>query len=224
MMVSVILVKNMSDNVIDIFPTPAIQPEACQEAKVWLRCNVMSETNHNHSSVEPAVILLKHAGLFTRNPLPGPVLDLACGNGRNGIYLATLGIPVVLCDISDAVLLRARELAALKGVSPRFMVLDLEKAGFPTLEESAYGGFLVFRYLHRPLMPVIKRAVQSGGVLVYETFTTDQVRYGKPTNPDFLLKPGELRRWFSDWEILYDFEGIQPDPERAVAQIVCRKP
>ena len=184
----------------------------------------MSDTHHTHTNMEPATLLRVHTDLFTQHPLSGPVLDLACGNGRNGIYLATLWVPVVLCDISEEALSRARELASLKRVSPRFMVLDLEKGDSAPLEETAYGGVLVFRYLHRPLMPVIKRAIQSGGILLYETFTVDQVRYGKPTNPDFLLQPGELRQCFGDWEILHDFEGIQSDPERAVAQIVCRKP
>jgi len=184
----------------------------------------MHEANHNHSHTEPATLLRAYADLFIKEPLPGPVLDLACGNGRNGIYLATLGVSVDLCDISEEALSRARNLARGQGVSPRFLVLDLEKEGSAPLEADSYGGILVFRYLHRPLIPAIKNAIRSQGILIYETFTVDQVRYGKPTQPDFLLQHGELRRWFDDWEILHDFEGIQPNPERAVAQLVCRKP
>jgi SAM-dependent methyltransferase len=184
----------------------------------------MTEINHHHFDSEPAVLLQEYGDLFIKDPPPGLVLDLACGSGRNGIYLATLGVPVVLCDISEEALSRARKLAREQEVSPRFRVLDLEKGGKSPLEEDRYRGIIVFRYLHRPLIPAIQKAIRSGGILIYETFTVDQIRYGKPTNPDYLLKPGELRQWFSDWEILHYSEGIQPNPERAVAQLVCRKP
>jgi hypothetical protein len=73
-------------------------------------------------------------------------------------------------------------------------------------------------------MPAIRNALRKKGILIYETFTVDQVRYGKPTNPDYLLRHGELKQWFADWEILHYAEVIQSDPERAMAQIVCRKP
>lgn len=184
----------------------------------------MTEMNHHHTDTEPAALLREYSNLFTKEHLSRPVLDLACGSGRNGIYLATLGVPVVLCDISEEVLSWARKLAREQEVTPCFLVLDLEKDGASSLEIDTYGGMIVFRYLHRPLIPAIKGAIRSGGTLIYETFTIDQVRYGKPTNPDYLLQPGELRQWFADWEILHYFEGVQPIPERAVAQIVCRKP
>jgi tellurite methyltransferase len=184
----------------------------------------MAEINHHHQDMASAVLLREYSNLFIKEPLSGPVLDLACGSGRNGIYLATLGAPVVLCDISEEALSRARKMGREQGVAPGFLVLDLEKEGSSPLEVETYGGMLVFRYLHRPLIPAIKKAIRSGGVLIYETFTVDQLRYGKPCNPDYLLKPGELRQWFADWEVLHYSEGIQPDPERAVAQLVCRKP
>lgn len=184
----------------------------------------MTEMNHHHTEMEPAALLREYSNLFTKEPLSRPVLDLACGGGRNGIYLATLGVPVVLCDISEEALFRARALALEQGVAPDFRVLDLEKSGTSPLEEDTCGGMIVFRYLHRPLIPAIKATIRSKGILIYETFTVDQIRYGKPTNPDYLLQSGELRQWFADWEILQYYEGLQPDPERAVAQLVCRKP
>ena len=82
---------------------------------------------------------------------------------------------------------------------------------------------MIFRYLHRPLISCIKKALKKGGVLIYETYTVWQPQFGKPNNPDFLLKPEELRNWFIDWEIIYYFEGIKENPKRAIAQIVCRK-
>jgi hypothetical protein len=92
------------------------------------------------------------------------------------------------------------------------------------LPEDFYKGILVFRYLHRPLIPCINKALIKGGILIYETFTIEQPKFGKPHNPEFLLNPGELLEWFKDWEIIHHFEGIKEDPKRAVAQIVCRKP
>ena len=102
--------------------------------------------------------------------------------------------------------------------------MDLEQDDAPIPAEETYGAILVFRYLHRPLLPRIREALKPGGVLIYETFTRDQARFGKPKNPDFLLKKGELRQWFEDWEHLHYFEGIKTGPDRAVAQLVCRKP
>jgi hypothetical protein len=65
--------------------------------------------------------------------------------------------------------------------------------------------------------------LKKKGVLIYETYTVRQPQFGKPHDPDFLLKPEELRDWFVDWEIIYYFEGIKENPKRAIAQIVCRK-
>jgi tellurite methyltransferase len=101
--------------------------------------------------------------------------------------------------------------------------VDLEREGIDPLPQDSYGGILVFRYLHRPLIPSIRKALGKGGILIYETFTVEQPKFAKPHNPDFLLKPGELHHWFEDWDIIHAFEGIKDDPKRAVAQIVCRK-
>ena len=162
--------------------------------------------------------------LFRNALIEGPVLDLACGDGQNGLAVAALGYQVIGMDVSPRALDRARKAAAEAEIRAEYLQTDLEAEGVNPLPEDAYGAVLVFRYLHRPLMPCIRKALKPGGVLIYETFTTEQRRYGKPKNPDFLLRPGELRAWFADWEILHDFEGILPDPERAAAQLVARKP
>jgi SAM-dependent methyltransferase len=167
---------------------------------------------------------VEHHRIFLESPLPGPVLDLACGGGRNGIFLASQGLSVVCCDRSKEALDRVRALADKQGVFVRLLEADLEREGANPLPVDSYGGILVFRYLHRPLIPHIRKALKTGCVLMYETFTIDQPRFGRPTNSDFLLKPGELRRWFDDWEVIHSFEGILEGPKRAVARIVCRKP
>lgn len=173
---------------------------------------------------EPSRLLLNFLDLFTDDSLPGSVLDLAAGDGHNGIALAIRGVSVICCDKSAAVLREAEENAVRSGVSIKTWQVDLENEGVDPLPENAYGGIIVFRYLHRPLIPGIRKAIRRGGILVYETFTLEQQRFGKPSNPNFLLKPGELNDWFKDWEVFHYFEGIMPDPSRAIAQIVCRKP
>jgi SAM-dependent methyltransferase len=170
---------------------------------------------------EPASLLLEYLDLLADE---GPVLDLASGDGRNGIFLASLGFEVSLYDGSRDALEKAKRLAEAKGVRVRVRELDLERRGINPLEEDYFGAVMVFRYLHRPLIPCIRKALRQDGILIYETFTIDQRRYGRPCNPDFLLNPGELHFWFEDWEVIHYFEGILQSPERAAAQIVCRKP
>jgi tellurite methyltransferase len=154
----------------------------------------------------------------------GPVLDLASGNGHNGLFLAAKGLPVILADRSEEALLEAKETADGMQTKVTIWKVDLERPGENPLTEEEYSAILVFRYLHRPLMPCIRKALRTGGFLVYHTYTLEQAQFGKPRNPDFLLKPRELMDWFKDWNVLHHFEGIQEDPRRAVAEIVCRKP
>jgi tellurite methyltransferase len=160
---------------------------------------------------------------LTDNSLPGPILDLACGDGHNGIFLATHHLPVICCDNSQAALARTRKSAAEQDVSVTLWQVDLEQEGVNPLLDDCYGGVLLFHYLHRPLIPCIKKALKQGGLLIYETFTIEQPKFGKPHNPAFLLRPKELFEWFNQWEVMHYFEGIREGPRRGVAQIVCRK-
>jgi len=180
---------------------------------------------HSHSeTTEVAELLVAYLDLFLKEALRGPVLDLACGDGHNGVFLAERGLEVICCDISPEALERARELAGRRGVTVSLWEVDLERSGINPLREDVYGAILVFRYLHRPLFPCIRKALRPGGLLVYETFTEEQAGFGQPRNPDHLLHPGELGRAFADWEIVHSFEGLRENPLRAVAQLVCRKP
>jgi len=172
----------------------------------------------------PAQLLMDHVGLFLAEALPGPILDLACGTGRNGIYLARKGFRVTCCDISSDNLEEVKKRAEAQGAEIELWQVNLEREKINPLSEDSYGGILVFRYLHRPLMECIRKALKNGGLLVYETFTVEQPKFGKPRNPDFLLNPGELLQAFEDWEVVHYFEGIKENPTRAVAQLVCRKP
>ncbi len=168
----------------------------------------------------PDELLLKYSYLFSGEL---PVLDLACGDGHNGIFLALKGLSVVLADRSEEALAQARLNGRAAGISAEFWKVDLEREGVNPLEGRTFSAILVFRYLHRPLIPCISKSLNKGGILIYETFTTEQARFGKPKNPEHLLKSGELLSWFADWEVINTFEGVISDPPKAMAQIVCRK-
>ena len=149
-----------------------------------------------------------------------PVLDLACGAGRNGLYLLERGIPTLFADNNPQ---------ALTGLTHNPLVqaqhcwqVDLEN-GEQQLQPDSYQAIMVFRYLHRPLFAQLKQAVMPGGIVIYETFTTANRQFGRPNRDDFLLQPGELKELFSDWQCLHYFEGIMTEPNRAIAQIVCKK-
>ena len=161
-----------------------------------------------------------------------PVLDLACGGGRNGLYLVDREIPVVFADRDPAALAVVEKSLIDKGHgdSKRLFTLwsvDLEAPAGEPLAGQKYAGIMVFRYLHRPLFEGIKQAVCPGGVVIYETFTVDQVQFGRPRNPDYLLRPGELAATFSGWQVLHSFEGVVESAggggPQAIAQIVAVK-
>lgn len=172
----------------------------------------------------PDALLLDHCDLLIKGAQRGPVLDLACGDGHNGLFAAEKGFSVVLADISESALKSAELGAEMIQREVTLWHVDLERGDDNPLSPETYGVILVFRYLHRPLMPCIKKALLQGGALFYETFTTEQPRFGRPKNPNHLLRPGELLDWFKDWKVIHTFEGILEKPKRAIAQIVCVKP
>ena len=162
-----------------------------------------------------------------------PALDLACGTGRNGLFLLASGIPVVFADRDSQSLEHIKQYLAAQPCErqrelARLWQVDLELPHARPLDAETYGAILVFRYLHRPLLAGIKEAVIPGGLVIYETFTVEQAKLGRPRNPDFLLRHGELRECFCEWDILHYFEGIEHDPasgqRRAVARLVAEKP
>ena len=119
-------------------------------------------------------------------PPGGEVLDLACGSGRHSRFLASLGFRVCAIDRDP------EALAALSGIAGiEIRRSDLENGPWPLMGRR-FDGVIVTNYLHRPLFPRIVEAVSPTGLLVYETFAAGNERFGKPSNPDFLLRPGEL--------------------------------
>jgi SAM-dependent methyltransferase len=123
-------------------------------------------------------------------PLVGaraPVLDLACGRGRHTRFFLERGHPVTAVDIDVSGLDDLRGRAGLEVVRA-----DLEEGSPWPLGDRRFGAVVVTNYLWRPLFPNIIDSVDAGGVLLYETFAVGNEVYGMPTNPDFLLRPGEL--------------------------------
>ncbi len=167
---------------------------------------------------------LDYLDLLTGLDRSSPVLDLACGLGHNGLVLAQRGIPVVFADRSVADLDQINRQLSENGWPGRTWHVDLEQPGSKPLAGLQFSAIISFRYLHRPLFPALLKAIIPGGLAVYETFTTENRRFGRPHNPDFLLKPQELKTIFKDWKIIYYFEGNLQNPDRNVAHIIARKP
>jgi len=153
-----------------------------------------------------------------------PVLDLACGTGRSGLKLAKRDIPVIFADRSATALAEVEQRLSKAKLPGRIWLVDLEQTDINPFDGQFFSAIICFRYLHRPLFPDLLNAVEPGGLVIYETFTTGNRRFGRPNNPDFLLEPGELKTWFQNWEILHYYEGVQHKPDRVIAQIVARKP
>lgn len=169
-------------------------------------------------------LLMDHLDLLKKVDRSLPVLDLACGTGRNGLLLAKHGIPVVFADRSATALEIVKQHLDAEALPGHIWQVDLEQPGINPLSGQRFSAIIVFRYLHRPLFPALLNAVKPGGLVIYETFTIDNLRYGRPNNPDFLLRTGELESIFHNWQIIHHFEGILHKPDRAVAQVVVRKP
>lgn len=172
-------------------------------------------TRLQHSSV-PTVSpwLARHA---PRLRAASSVLDLACGNGRHTRYLVSLGHRLTAVDI---------DLAGVRGLrGARLLQHDLEGDRWP-FQAGEFGGIVVTNYLHRPLFPVLADSLAPGGLLLIDTFMRGHERYGRPRNPDFLLRPGELRASFGGLlrELAYE-EVLERHPRVALRQrALLRKP
>lgn len=142
----------------------------------------MTESCHAWAA-EPSAWVARFAGLIAPG---GTVLDLACGHGRHARFLEAGDWRVMAVD---------RDAAALAGLAGHSGIeaveANLESGAWP-LGTRRFDGIVVANYLHRPLLPVLADSLEPGGVLVYETFARGNERFGRPSNPDFLLAPGEL--------------------------------
>ena len=174
---------------------------------------------------EPSPLVVAHLEALRAASVLGPVVDLACGRGRNALAIAARGIPVLGLDRSAEFLTELINAARERTLPVRAARADLETAPAPPLAEGRCGALIVCRYLHRPLAPALEALLAPGGWLLYETFTIHQRKLGYgPENPAFLLDPGELPTLFPRLEIAEHWEGLSDEPKpAAVARLAARR-
>lgn len=162
------------------------------------------------------------ASLWVQRFLPlvtpgGLVLDLACGRGRHSLLMAARGYQVESVDRD------AQALSVISAADPTILTrhCDLERGPWPYYGR-VFDGIVVTNYLYRPLLPMLLKALDTNGVLIYETFMVGNERFGKPSNPAFLLRPGELLDMVRQRLKVVAFEqGEVSTPRPAVVQRLC---
>jgi len=144
------------------------------------------------------------------------VLDLACGSGRHSVLMASLGYTVLAVD---------QDIRAIEGLQhPQIQAqeMNLEEDFWP-LSGRLFSGIIATNYLYRPFLDQLPQMLCEGGVLIYETFADGNATFGKPSNPNFLLKPGELLSLAGRSELkVIAYEDIYLDhPKPAMVQRIC---
>ncbi len=153
-------------------------------------------------------------------PVPGRALDLACGGGRHARYLLDRGYSVTLID---------RDISGVADLAPHpateLLQVDLEDGSPWPLAGMEFDLVVVTNYLHRPIFDKLLECVRPGGVLLYETFAEGNEKYGRPSNPDFLLRPGELRERVQASFDVIAYEQLETSGERpaVIQHIAARK-
>jgi tellurite methyltransferase len=175
----------------------------------------MSSMHENMENSSPAQFLEDNILLLPK----GKALDVAMGSGRNSIFLARNGFDVEGVDVSEEAVNNAQQSARKYGVIIHTSVADLENNYL--IKANYYDTIICFNYLQRSLISQIKTGLKMGGMIVYETFTIDQPRFGKPRNPDFLLHYNELLEMFRDFLCLRYREGIFEN--KAIASLLAQK-
>ena len=146
----------------------------------------------------------------------GRVLDLACGSGRHSRLLLECGFSVQSVDLDIS------ELADLNGrANFKLLQADLENARWP-FDNNCFDAIVVTNYLHRPLFAHLIASLKPGGVLIYETFASGHGQFGRPSNPNFLLKPGELLVAVEGSLRVIAYEDVYVEnPKPALLQRIC---
>lgn len=171
----------------------------------------MSSQPGRHDTTAPSAWIARFAGLV---PAGAPVLDVAAGGGRHSRLFRQRGHPVIAVDRDIAVL---REIDGIETIAA-----DLEDGNPWPFGARRFGGVIVTNYLHRPILDAIVGAVGPGGALLYETFAVGNERFGKPSNPAFLLRPGELLEAVRGRLRVIAYEDIEvAEPKPAMVQRIA---
>jgi SAM-dependent methyltransferase len=167
--------------------------------------------------IEPTKLVAQIA----RRLQPGKALDLACGTGRNALWLAQEGWDVTAVDGAAAAIETLQERARQKSVTVKTVVADL-RAGEYAITPSQWDLITICYYLQRDLIGPAQNGTRPGGLLLVIVHTTE----GDEQPTESRLRPGELAQCFMGWELLHNYEGKPDDPahRRAVAEIVARRP
>jgi SAM-dependent methyltransferase len=209
-------------------PSTTVVPQAIEPASKQIP---NAEDTLHPTMTEPSTRgpsgLTSHAGLSVSDwvrrwshlvPARGTVLDLACGSGRHTRWFQAQGCVVTAVD---------RDAAALQGLCDvaRTCVADIEAGPWP-LPGERFDAVVVTNYLWRPLLPQVAASLAGSGVLIYETFAAGNASVGKPSNPEFLLRPGELLQFASTHGlhvVAYE-DGFSSDPDRYIQRLVATRP
>ena len=162
---------------------------------------------------EPVPFLKQNVHLLPK----GKALDIAIGEGRNGVFLATRGFEVVGLDISEKGLAKAHQLAKQNGVTLETRVVDLENH---QLKKNTYDVILLMYYMQRNLWPQINDALKPGGMAIIETYNIDHLKHQK-FNPKWLLKTNELIEAFKHMKIIR-YQAYE-DNDQAYSSIIVQK-
>ncbi len=149
-------------------------------------------------------------------PPGASVLDVACGSGRHVRWFADRGCRVTGVDRDAAA---TAPLAAIAEI----VVADIENGPWP-FAARAFDAVVVTNYLWRERWSDLQEAVAPGGVVLYETFAAGNESVGKPSNPKFLLGPGELLALVAGWRVIAFEDGFEAAPARFVQRIVAVRP
>jgi 2-polyprenyl-3-methyl-5-hydroxy-6-metoxy-1,4-benzoquinol methylase len=173
----------------------------------------------SHATILPSSFVVRWAHELARIVPPRRrALDLAMGHGRHALVLHAAGFRVFGVDIRFEAVRDAVAAVENRGGQLRAWCADLTAAPLP---RERFELILVTRYLQRALFASLKAALTPGGAIVYETFTEAQCAQGRgPTSPEHLLRPGELRGYFADFDVLFEEETNEPE---ALARVVAQR-
>jgi len=158
----------------------------------------------SRSAEQPSAFLREIVESDAWPALCGRALDIACGKGRNAIYLAQRGFAVTAQDISLVALEEGRRWALQQDLSIDWQTCDLESTA---LDHAGFDLIINFNYLQRSLFGPMRQAVKPGGHVIFETYLIDQAALGHPKHPEYLLQHNELLECFRGFRILFYREG-----------------